>query len=94
MCGKRPAPSPCWNLECPHNLFWKKLNLEIGKIHITMKALEIGNCCCSIRNPWTIEEIEAVWGLPKSKIRRCEATACKKITRRKEREEANRLAFS
>ena len=94
MCRERLAPGPCWNHKCPHNLFCEKLMLNTNKIHITKKALEIRNCCCLIRKPWTVEEIEAVWGLPKAEIRQYEATACKKIYRRKEREEANRLLFS
>lgn len=90
MCRERLALGPCWNHKCPHNLFCEMLMLNTNKIHITKKALEIRNCCCLISKPWTVEEIEAVWGLAKVEIRRCEATACKKITRRKEREEANR----
>jgi hypothetical protein len=81
MCRERIAPGPCWNLKCPPDLFCEKLNLHADKIHITKKPLEIGNCCCSIRKPWTEDEIEAVWDLRKAKIRLCEAMAWKKINR-------------
>jgi hypothetical protein len=93
MCGVRLAPGPCWNSKCPHNLFWEKLKLHADKIHITKKALEIGNCCCLINKPWAVEEIEAVWGLARAEIRRFEATAWKKIYRRNGRGEVNRSIF-
>jgi hypothetical protein len=69
-------------LKCPHNLFWEKLKLNIDKIHITKRALKIGNCCCLINKPWAVEEIKAVWGLPRAEIRRCEEMAWKKISGR------------
>jgi hypothetical protein len=53
--------------------------LDVDKIHITKKALEIGNCCCLIRKPWTEGEIEGVWGLPKVEIRQSERLAWDKI---------------
>ena len=79
MCREQLAPGPCWNFKCPHNLFWEKLMLDEDKIHITKKALEIGNCCCLIRNPWTEEEIEGAWGLEEVEIRRSERLAWEKI---------------
>jgi len=79
MCKEQPKPNPCWNLECPHNLFWKKLRLSREKIHLTKRAREIGNCCCLINKPWTEEEIRAVWGLPIGEIVRYEAMAWKKV---------------
>jgi len=79
MCRERVAPGPCWNSKCPHNLFWEELMLEADKIHITKKALEIGNCCCLIRKPWTEEEIEGAWGLSKVEIKRSERLAWEKI---------------
>ena len=79
MCKQRQGPGPCWNLKCPHNLFWEKLMLNGNKIHMTKKALEIRNCCCLICKPWTEGEIKAVWGLPKAEIIRCEGMAWKKI---------------
>jgi hypothetical protein len=94
MCRKRSDSALCWNHKCPHNLFWEELKLSGDRIHVTRKALEIGNCCCLIDTPWTVKEIEAVWGLPKTEIRQHEATAWKKIYRRSGREEANRLLFS
>ena len=90
MCRKRFNPHPCWNYQCPHNLFWEELKLNGDKIHVTKKALEIGNCCCLINTPWTVKEIKAVWGIPMQEIRRFEATAWKKIYRRSGREEANK----
>ena len=79
MCRERLAHGPCWNLKCPHNLFWEKLTLNADKIHISKKALEIGNCCCLIRKPWTEEEIGGAWGLPKVEVRRTERLAWGKI---------------
>ncbi len=94
MCRERLALGACWNIKCPHNLFWEKLKLRADKIQITKKALEIGNCCCLINKPWAAEEIEAVWGLPRAEIRRFEAMAWKKICRRNGREEASKSIFS
>ena len=79
MCKERLARGPCCNFRCPHNLFWEKLMLNSDKIHLTKKALEIGNCCCLIRKPWTEEEIERAWGLPKAEIERAERLAWQKI---------------
>ena len=93
MCQERFASGPCWNFKCPHNLFWERLKLRADKIHITKKALEIGNCCRLINKPWTPEEIEAVWGLPRAEIRRCKETAWRKIYKKNGREDANKLIF-
>ena len=82
MCRDHLKSNPCWKLECPHNLFWKKLKLNRHKIHITKRAREIGNCCCLINKPWTEEEIRSVWGLPMDEIVRHEATAWKKIQKK------------
>ena len=79
MCSEQLTPGPCWNFKCPHNLFWEELKLRADKIHITKKALEIGNCCCLIRKPWTEEEIEGAWGLSKVEIKRSERLAWEKI---------------
>jgi hypothetical protein len=57
-------------------------------------ALEIGNCCCLINTPWTVEEIEAVWGIPMGEIKQFETMASKKIYKRNGREEANKLIYS
>ena len=79
MCSEQLAPGPCWNFEGPHNLFWERLMLDADKIHVTKKALEIGNCCCLIRKSWTEEEIKGAWGLPKVEIGRSERLAWDKI---------------
>jgi hypothetical protein len=79
MCRERLAPGLCWNFICPHNLFWEQLMLDMDKTHITKKALEISNCCCLIRKPWTEGEIESAWGLPKLETRRSERLALEKI---------------
>jgi len=94
MCKKRFNPTPCWNLKCPHNLFWEELRLNGDRIRVTRKALEIGNCCCLINEPWTVEEIEAVWGIPKGELRQFEAMAWKKIYMRNGTGEATQLLFS
>ena len=79
MCRELLTPGPCWNFKCPHNLFWEELKLRTDRIHITKKALEISNCCCLINRPWTVEEIQAVWGLPRGEIRRYERVVRRKI---------------
>jgi hypothetical protein len=73
------APKPCTNYQCPHNLFWKGLNLNPENFKITNRALEIGNCCCLINEPWSTEEIREVWGLTIENVIRCEEMAWKKI---------------
>ena len=70
------------NYQCPHNLFWKGLNLNPENFKITNKALEIGNCCCLINEPWTAEEIREVWGLTMERIMRCEGMAWEKIRKK------------
>jgi DNA-directed RNA polymerase sigma subunit (sigma70/sigma32) len=67
------------NTRCSHNLFWEELRLDLDKIHITDKALAIGNCCCLIDEPWTPEEIGHIWGLTQKRIRQCEGTAWRKV---------------
>jgi DNA-directed RNA polymerase sigma subunit (sigma70/sigma32) len=67
------------NYGCPHNLFWKELRLNLGKIHMTDKALAIGNCCCLIDEPWTPEEIGDIWGLTEKRIRQREEIAWRKV---------------
>ena len=94
MCKERLASGPCWNFKCPHNLFWVKLKLRANQIHMTKKAMEIGNCCCLINKPWDTEDIEAIWGLPREEIKRCEKTAMKKIYRREGMRMTSRLHFS
>ncbi len=92
MCRERLALGPCWNVKCPHNLFWEKLKLR--RIHVTARALEISNCCCLIREPWAPEEIEAVWGLPTAEIKRCEERAWRKISEKNHAAQLNwRMSF-
>jgi len=79
MCRRRLGPKPCMNYQCPHNLFWKGLNLNPENFKITNKALEIGNCCCLIYAPWSAEEIREVWGLTIENIVRYERMAWDKI---------------
>ena len=79
MCKEWPDSKPCLNYRCPHNLFWERLGLNRRKINLTNKALEIRNCCCLIKNPWTSEEIAKTWGLPKERIREFEAGAWRKV---------------
>jgi DNA-directed RNA polymerase sigma subunit (sigma70/sigma32) len=67
------------NYGCPHNLFWKELRLNLDKIHLTDKALAIGNCCCLIDEPWTPEEIGDIWGLTEKRIRQREEIAWRKV---------------
>jgi hypothetical protein len=70
---------PCMNYKCPHHLFWEGLRLNLNKIRITNKALEIRNCCCLILHPWTPEEIGDVWGLTKKRISQCEVMGWRKV---------------
>ena len=70
------------NYQCSHNLFWKGLTLNPENFKITDKALEIGNCCCLINEPWSAQEIREVWGLTIENIIRCEGMACEKIDKK------------
>jgi hypothetical protein len=79
MCRKWLDSEPCMNYKCPHNLFWEGLRLNLDKIQITDKALEIGNCCCLVHEPWAPEEIGTVWGLPGERIDQCESMGWKKL---------------
>lgn len=81
MCKRWHTPEPCRDYKCPHNLFWEGLKLNSYKIHETNKAVEIGNCCCLVNEPWTIEEIKEAWGLTGDRIRRCEEVARRKVLR-------------
>jgi DNA-directed RNA polymerase sigma subunit (sigma70/sigma32) len=67
------------NYGCPHNLFWEGLRLNLNRIHMTDRALAIGNCCCLIDEPWTPEEIGDIWGLTRKRIRQCEEIAWNKM---------------
>jgi hypothetical protein len=79
MCRKWLDSEPCLDYKCPHNLFWEGLKLDLKKINITIKALEIRNCCCLMREPWAPEEIGDIWGLTRKRIRHCEIIAWRKI---------------
>jgi len=79
MCRRWTDLEPCRNYRCFHNLFWKGLRLNLDKIHMTDKALAVGNCCCLIDEPWTPEEIGDIWGLTKKRIRQCEEIAWRKV---------------
>lgn len=94
MCRRQLAPKPCMNYQCSHNLFWKGLRLNPKKFKITNRSLEIGNCCCLINEPWTAEEIEAVWGLAIGKIIRYEGIAWEKIHKKSGLGQSDRAIFS
>ena len=79
MCRRWNDSEPCMNTRCSHNLFWEGLRLNLDKIHMTQKAVEIGNCCCLIDKPWTPEEIGDIWGFTKMRIRQCEGPAGRKV---------------
>jgi len=79
MCRRWVHSRPCVNYKCPHNLFWEGLKLNLNKIHITSKALEIKNCCCLISESWAPEEIGDIWGLTRKRIKQCEAMAWRKL---------------
>ena len=81
MCTALSLNLYCTNFKCPHNLFWDKLGLDREKIQITDKALEIRNCCCLIKGPWTPEEIAEAWGLAKESINQSETAAWRKLKR-------------
>jgi hypothetical protein len=82
MCIELLFDLPCTNFKCPNNLFWEDLKLDREKIRITDKALEIRNCCCLIKRPWTSEEIGNAWGLTEEEIKRFEEEALKKLQRK------------
>jgi hypothetical protein len=93
MCRRWLAPKPCMNYQCPHNLFWKGLNLSPENFKITNRALEIGNCCCMISEPWSAEEIREVWGLTIENIIRCEGMAWEKIDKKNGWGQSDRAIF-
>jgi len=82
MCTRRLVPIPCMKYQCPHNLFWEGLNLNPENLKITDRALEIGNCCCLINEPWSAEEIGDVWGLTIENIIHSEGMAWGKIDKK------------
>ena len=82
MCTTLSFDLYCTNFKCPHNLFWEELSLDRDKIQMTDKALEIRNCCCRIKHPWTPEEISDAWGLTKEAIRHSEEEASRKLRRK------------
>jgi len=94
MCRRRLAPKPCMNYKCTHNLFWKGLRLKPDKFKITNRSLEIGNCCCLIKEPWTAEEIGEVWGLTMGRIMQCEGMAWEKIHKKNGWGQSDRAIFS
>jgi len=79
MCRRWTDLEPCMDYGCPHNLFWEGLRLNLAKIHMTDKALAIGNCCCLIDEPWTSDEIGDIWGMTKKRIRQSEEIAWRKV---------------
>ena len=94
MCRRWLAPKPCINSKCPHNLFWKGLRLNPEKFKITNRALEVGNCCSLINEPWTAGEIREVWGLTMEKIMWCEGMAWEKINKKNGWGQSDRPIFS
>ena len=82
MSRRQLVPKPCMDYKCPHNLFWKGLRLNPAKCRITDRSLEIKNCCCLIKEPWTPQEIREVWGLTIENIMQCEGTAWEKIDKK------------
>jgi len=82
------------NYQCPHNLFWKGLNLNPENFKITNKALEIGNCCCLIYEPWSAEEIRAAWGLSIGSVMQSEGIAWGKIHKKSGWRQSDRAIFS
>ncbi len=94
MCRRWSDFEPCVNYKCPHNLFWESLKLNLAKIKITKKALEIGNCCCLVHEPWTPGDIGDIWGLTREEIRRCEAMAWKKVKKEPPYKQLKKQMFS
>ncbi len=79
MCKESIVHQICFNYKCSHNLFWEGLKLKTDQIHLSPKALEIGNCCCFIHGRWSSEEIAEVWGLTKKRVKQSEASAWRKL---------------
>ena len=94
MCGRWIDSEPCVNYKCPHNLFWEGLKLKRAKVKITGRALEIGNCCCLIHEPWTPEEIGDIWGLTKKRIKQCEEIAWRKMQKKSPHEQLRKPTVS
>jgi hypothetical protein len=79
MCRRWIDSESCLNYNCPHNLFWQGLKLNLARVRITEKAREIGNCCCMIHERWTSGEIANAWGLKEQRVKRSEALAWRKV---------------
>ena len=94
MCRRWSSFEPCMNCRCPHNLFWVGLRLNLDKIHITDKALEVGNCCCLINEPWTVEQIANIWGITEQSVKRSEASAWRKVLRQNSRRQLRKVIVS
>jgi DNA-directed RNA polymerase sigma subunit (sigma70/sigma32) len=94
MCRRRYDPEPCMNYRCAHNLFWEGLKLNLDKIRITDKSLEIGNCSCFINESWTSEEIADIWGLTSKRIKQLEAMAWRKVQKGSPYKQLKKLTFS
>ena len=94
MCKILFRSKPCVNVKCPHNLFWEGLNLNPDKIKMTVKALEIGNDCSLIKEPWTPEEIGDVWGLTSKRIMQCEAAAWRKVKKENGGKHSRKVIYS
>ncbi len=82
MCNVKLGMRPCLNYQCRHNLFWRGLKLNMDRIQMTEKALQIRNCCRFIGEPWTSEEIAEIWGLTRKEVKRSEQSASRKLHRR------------
>ncbi len=82
MCKILSSDLYCTNFKCSYNLFWEELNLERDKIQMTLKALQIRNCCRRVIRPWTPEEISEAWGLTNQTIKKYETIALKKVKKK------------
>jgi len=58
------------------------LRLNLDRIPITDKALEIGKDCCLFHEPWALEEIGTVWRLAEERINQCDSMGRKKLKKR------------
>ncbi len=79
MCKVLSSDLYCMNFKCRNNLFWEELGLDMDRIQMTDKALEIRNCCCLITQPWTPDEISEAWGLTRQGVRNSEKEAFQKL---------------
>src|SRR4030043_495703 len=68
----------CEKVDCPHNLFFVGLRFKRVDTH---RSRQFKNCSCLVREDLTLEEIAAMYGVTRERIRQIEEKALQKIRR-------------